>query len=270
MPARGTEAGAYVGRTPSSGAMATRFLTARWAHLLMASYAVPADVLQPLVPAGTRLDLWRGQALASVVGFRFLGTRVLGVPVPFHRDFEEVNLRFYVVREVDGDVRRGVVFVRENVPRTAIAAVARALYNEPYVALPMGHDVRERGVPPLVAYRWKRNGRWESLSAVLAGDPARPADGSQAAFITGHYWGYTAQRDGSTIEYRVEHVPWRVWEATDLRLDADVAGLYGAAFAPALAAAPVSVLVAEGSPVSVRLGARIRRGGPRAPAAGPA
>ncbi len=237
--------------------MAPRFLTARWAHLVMASYDVDPDVLRPLVPAGTELDLWHGRALASVVGFRFLDTRVLGVPVPFHRDFEEVNLRFYVARCVGAEVRRGVVFVREIVPRRAVALVANALYSEHFVALPMAHDVRPTGVPPTVTYRWRVGGRWCSLSATLAGDAARPAAGSEAAFVTEHDWGYTAQRDGSTLEYAVEHPPWRVWDTAAASLDADIAALYGPAFAPALGAPPASCLVAEGSAVVVRRGVRI-------------
>ena len=38
----------------------------------------------------------------SVVGFMFADTRIRGIAIPFHRTFEEVNLRFYVKRSVDG------------------------------------------------------------------------------------------------------------------------------------------------------------------------
>jgi uncharacterized protein YqjF (DUF2071 family) len=74
---------------------ASPFLTARWIHLTMANYEVDRSLLQGLVPKGTELDLWSGRCFVSVVGFQFLDTRVLGFSVPFHRDFEEVNLRFY-------------------------------------------------------------------------------------------------------------------------------------------------------------------------------
>src|ERR1019366_2269892 len=117
------------------------FLPAAWHNLAMINYEVEAAVLQPYVPAWTTLDSWQGQYFASLVGFQFLNTKVLGLPIPFHRNFEEVNLRFYVRREVGGEVRRGVVFIRELVPRQAIALVARAIYNEPYLALPMRHTV---------------------------------------------------------------------------------------------------------------------------------
>src|SRR5258706_244286 len=122
-------------------AKAATFLTATWCDLAMLNFAVDPAVLAPLVPAGTELDVWNGSAFATVVGFRLLDTRVLRVAVPGHRDFDEVNLRFYVRRNANGDWRHGVVFVKEIVPRRAVAWMARAIYNENYVAMPMRHEV---------------------------------------------------------------------------------------------------------------------------------
>ena len=154
------------------------FLSAEWRHLVMLNYEVPPAVLRPLVPAGTALDLWEGRALVSVVGFRFLRTRVLGVPVPFHRDFDEVNLRFYV-RHVapSGEARRGVTFVRELVPRAAIALVARLAYNEPYRAVPMRSDAPNgpTEAPGRVSYGWRTAAGWQAVAATAAGRPARAA-----------------------------------------------------------------------------------------------
>jgi len=249
-------AGPDVSGAPASLPQATRrpFLTAEWRYLLMLNYEVAPDVLLPLVPAGTALDLWAGRALVSVVGFRFLRTRVLGAPVPCHRDFDEVNLRFYIRREMpDGEVRRGVAFARELVPRAAIAIVARRAYNEPYRAVPMRSTTPTSPTAPpgRVAYEWLTRSRWQHVSGTAFGDPAVPPPGSEAAFITEHYWGYTRQRDGGTVEYEVRHPPWRVWAVESPELVADVHGLYGAAFAEALAAPPASALLAEGSPVVV-------------------
>jgi uncharacterized protein YqjF (DUF2071 family) len=224
----------------------------------MLNYEVPVSLLQELVPRGTVLDLWQGRALVSVVGFRFLRTRLLGFPIPFHRNFDEVNLRFYVRRELpDGEVRRGVVFIRELVPRRIIAWVARVAYNEPYDALPMRSETPDvpTEAPHTLRYAWRRRTSagptWDSLQARAVGQASLPATGSEALFITEHYWGYTRQRGGGTVEYEVQHPPWRVWEAETPELRADVASLYGPRFAEALAAAPRSAFVAEGSPVSV-------------------
>ena len=227
------------------------FLTARWLDLLLLNFAVDPRLLAPLVPAGTELDLWNGEAVVSVVGFRFVDTRLLGVPLPTHRDFEEVNLRFYVRRRVPDGVRRAVVFVRELVPRRAIAWVARAWYNEPYRALPMRHSVTARDGVRTVRYEWREGSVWTGLAAHTSGAPSAHVPGSEAEFITEHFWGYTRQRDGGTVEYEVAHPPWRVWQAEDAILSGDIATTYGSAFAPSLAASPRSAFVAEGSGITV-------------------
>jgi len=223
----------------------------------MLNYEVEPDVLAPFVPAGTELDAWEGRALVSVVGFLFLGTRVMGVGIPFHRDFEELNLRFYVRRLVAGELRRGVVFVKEIVPRLAIAATARLLYGENYVALPMSHrlgsPLPDGATPGRVEYAWGQ--RRESSVVLSPGSPYAPlVPGSEAEFVTEHYWGYARQRGGATVEYRVEHPPWRVARADSARLDCDVAALYGERFREGLSAAPVSSFLADGSEVAVHHG----------------
>lgn len=233
-----------------------RFLTATWRALAMLNYEVDPALLAARVPAGTELDAWRGRTFVSVVGFRFLRTRVLGVPVPLHRDFDEVNLRFYVRRDAPDGVRRGVVFVKEIVPRRAIAWVARAAFRESYVALPMRHEV---ALPPAngagrgrAAYAWRLGATWSRLSVEFEGAPAACAAGSEQEFITEHYWGYVRRPHGATLEYRVEHPPWRAWRAVAASLDCDAAASYGPELAPVLASAPSSAFVAEGSPVVVR------------------
>ena len=213
----------------------------------MLNYEVDPGLLSPHVPAGTALDLWDGRSLVSVVGFRFLRTSVMRVPVPFHRDFDEVNLRFYVRRQEAGEIRRGVVFIRELVPRRAIATIARWVYNEPYVATAMRSHITDGNARPRVRYTWRLNGAWHGVEAEAVAEPSVPAQGSELQFITEHYWGYTRQRDGSTVEYEVAHPPWKVWPARGtLALD-DVARR----LVPGLDAQPRSALIADGSPVTV-------------------
>ena len=235
---------------------AGRFLTARWHHLAMLNYEVDPSLLASRVPAGTELDTFGGRTFVSRVGFRFLETRVLGVPIPGHRNFDEVNLRFYVRRHAPDGIRRGVVFVKEIVPRRAIAAVARVLYGENYVALPMRSRDEPDGEGRLVEYAWKTGALWNRLSLRTAGAPFLADEASEECFITEHYWGYARQRGGGTVEYRVEHPRWRVWRAREAAFDCDVAGLYGEEFAAPLAAAPTSAFLAEGSEVVVRRGVR--------------
>jgi uncharacterized protein YqjF (DUF2071 family) len=235
------------------------FLQAEWRDLVMLNYEIPAHVLASLVPAGVEMDRWRGTLYVSVVGFLFRDTRVLGVAIPWHRTFEEVNLRFYVRREVGGEVRRGVVFVRELVPRRAIAIVARLLYNEPYRALAMQHRIESDRADAVVReYRWRARSGWSSVSARTTGAARALRDGSEEEFITEHYWGYTRQRDGGTVEYRVQHPRWNVWSATDAHLYGNLHEVYGPEFAQALSGPPRSAFVADGSPVAVFAPRRIR------------
>lgn len=234
------------------------FLTAEWRHLVMANYVVDPDILRPRVPAGTELDAWNGTTYVSLVGFRFLRTKLKGVPIPLHRDFEEINLRFYVRRRDGTGWKRGVVFIKEIVPRPAIALVARLVYNEPYVTMPTRHAISSTEATR-VRYAWRHRGTWHHLAACAPSAPALPATDSEAHFITEHYWGYTAQRDGGTVEYEVQHPPWAVWTATDWSIDVDVTDLYGAAFASAMGGAPASVFIAEGSPVRVAHGRKLPR-----------
>jgi len=237
------------------------FLTAEWRYLVMLNYEIPLAVLEPLVPRHTVLDLFEGRALASIVGFRFLDTRLLGIPVPFHRDFDEVNLRFYVKRPMpDGSARRGAVFVRELVPRAAIAYTARLCYNEPYTAVPMHSRVPPTRMtsPGRLMYGWFGNAQHQQVSATAVGEPQPLVRGSESEFIAEHYWGYTRQRNGSTVEYQVAHPSWRVWEAESPSFEADVRGLYGDAFVQPLSVPPRSMFVAEGSRVAVYRPTRLR------------
>jgi len=225
----------------------------------MLNYEVEPRLLEPLLPSGVELDRWDDRVYVSVVGFLFSETRVLGVSVPWHRTFPEVNLRFYVRRHVAGEVRRGVVFIRELVPRRAIATVARIMYNEPYVAIPMRHDIqRHKNGWIDREYAWLNRTEWTQIQARTRGDPRPSEPGSKEEFITEHYWGYTRQRDGGTIEYRVEHPRWNVWRTRDASLTGSVALVYGADFADALKFPPRSAFVADGSHVTVLAPTRIR------------
>jgi uncharacterized protein len=227
------------------------FLTANWRYLAMLNYVVDPRLIAPLVPLGTEIDFDNGETFLSVVGFLFFDTRLLGLPIPLHRDFEEVNLRFYVRKKSADTWRRGVVFVRELVPRRAIALIARAFYGENYVAVPMKHEIEDLDGNLKVEYSWRRGRKWESLKMNAAGEPQPIPMGSHAEFITEHYWGYTALRSGCS-EYRVEHPRWKIWNAIRFEFDADVAALYGEQFAEALNQPPRSAFIADGSPIIVQ------------------
>ena len=233
------------------------FLTAEWRNIAVLTYAVDTSVLERHLPKGLRLDLWKGQALVSLVGFQFLDTRVLDLRVPFWASFPEVNLRFYVCRETAEGERRGVVFIKEIVPYYAVAATARGLYNENYFHLPMSCEVTEG---PRAEYRWQFGGRENRLAVTAGGLPRIPDDESLDAFIVEHYWGYSRSRSGEAIEYEVGRKPWRTYPIANFEMDVDVAGMYGPEMAEAMRGTPLSVVLAEGSKISVSVGRRVDLG----------
>ncbi len=234
------------------------FLTTKWQYLAMLNYEIEPAVLISLVPQGTELDSFGGKIFVSIVAFLFLDTRVGGIPIPFHRNFEEVNLRFYVRRKADDGWRRGVVFIKELVPKKAIAFVARKIYNENYIALPMSHRIEKVGEDvQSVSYAWRFKNHKNILKLVVQGLAQPLVDGSIQEFITEHYWGYAKQRDGSTMEYRVEHPRWRVWVGQAAELDCQVADLYGERFGQFLSRPPASAFLADGSEVKVYKGIRL-------------
>ena len=237
--------------------MNTPFLTAQWRSLAMLNYEIDPAILKPFVPRGTELDQWNGKTFVSVIGFLFLDTRVLGLPIPFHTNFEEVNLRFYVRRKSEGGWRRGVTFLREIAPRRAVALIANSLYNERYLALPMRHRVDLESQNGSAEYSWRFRKRWNHLRVETAGGWKEIEAGSPEEFITEHYWGYAAQRDGGCMEYRVEHPRWRVMQTTKAEFDCDVAATYGAEYSAPLSLSPASAFVAEGSEITIYRGVRI-------------
>ncbi len=119
----------------------SQFLTAKWLNLAIINYEIDPIKLSSYVPTGTQIDQWNGKTYISLVGFNFIDTKLKGIPVPFHRNFEEVNLRFYVRRKENKTWKRGVVFIKEIVPKAAIAFVARLFYNENYIALDMTNEI---------------------------------------------------------------------------------------------------------------------------------
>jgi uncharacterized protein YqjF (DUF2071 family) len=234
------------------------FLTAEWRKLIMAQYAIDPAILTPYLPGGVELDLYQNTCYVSLVGFLFDRVRLKGIPIPFHTRFEEVNLRFYVRRtEPDGTRKRGVVFMREFVPRAAITLLANALYEEPYTTLPTRYSLTTTPQSLDVQYSWKHRGTWQSLAVAASPTPQPIAAGSEEEFLTEHYWGYTKRRDGSTSEYEVRHPRWQIYPIQQATIVANFAELYGPNFAALNTQQPSSVLLAEGSAVSVHSGTRL-------------
>jgi len=234
-----------------------KFLEAEWQNLAMANYEIDPNLLNKLIPRGTELDFWNGRCYVSLVAFMFVNTRVMGFKIPFHINFEEVNLRFYVRYKHEKEWRRGVVFVKEIVPKPMISFVANTLYGEHYYTLPMSHNISS-GLDKLsVEYFWKFRGAWNHFK-VLANPEEKPIlAGTEEEFITEHYWGYTKLSDNKTSQYEVEHPRWNHYTVENYDIKCNAAALYGETFSECLNQKPLSVILAKGSEVSVRKAGKI-------------
>jgi uncharacterized protein YqjF (DUF2071 family) len=192
----------------------------------------------------------------SLIGFLFKDTKIMGFKVPFHINFEEVNLRFYVRYNDDGQWKRGVVFIKEIVPKAALTIVANTIYNEKYETMPMSHLWSILNDELSVEYKWKKE-RWNSLKVIAEKNSSLIKKNSEEEFITEHYWGYTKISAEKTSEYGVEHPRWEVYKAKEYEIDVDFKDIYGEDFHFLQNEKPKSVFLAEGSAIKVKNGRKI-------------
>ncbi|RFS14720.1 DUF2071 domain-containing protein [Emticicia sp. C21] len=234
------------------------FLDAQWRKLLMANYEVSPETLQKYLPYRTELDLWNNRCYVSLVGFLFVETKVLGIKFPFHTNFEEVNLRFYVRYNDNGTWKRGVVFIKEIVPKFMITLVANTVYNENYATHACKHEITESNSELFVKYSLKSKSGWNHLQATANNQSHAILPDSEEEFITEHYWGYARYSEKKTNEYEVTHPRWNVYPVKDYQIQCNFSELYGPDFAFLKDTKPTSVLLAEGSEISVLKGKTIK------------
>ena len=228
-----------------------KFLNARWQNLIMANYEINPRVLLPYLPKGVELDYFHGKTFVSLVGFLFKDSSIFNFPIPYIGTFEEVNLRFYVVRKVGSEVRRGVVFINETVPNKIVAWVANKLYREHYIAIPTKHKWTDLTDKKEIEYQWKVKSRWNNIKVVASTTKQKIVAGSMEEFIFEHYYGYTKVNSNHSIEYRINHPSWEINPIQEYSIDCDFAAFYGTDFDMLNNKEPQSIMLAEGSEISV-------------------
>jgi uncharacterized protein len=226
-------------------------MTTAWKDLLVASYEVPGEALQPYLPEGVELDSWNGKHYMSLVALHSKDMKGLGVRVPGGKNFEQVNLRFYVKRDTPEGEKKGVVFIKQVMPSPTVALASQYLVNERIDTASMEHEVPEDSASGEVSYHWNVAGRSSEMSARRVGQAKPLLEGSQEEFLLENYAGYATQSDGQTVEYKVEHPPWNTWQTVDSVIDVDAEGLYGKDLAKYLSGPPSSVVLVDGSSTAV-------------------
>lgn len=222
----------------------------------MVNYTIDPQLLKTWLPRGTELDIFDQHCYISLVAFRFWNTRLKGIAIPFHRNFEEINLRFYVKRRENNSWKRGVVFIKEIVPKPALSLVANTFYQERYVTMRTQSSIVHQNKTIQAIYKWGKK-PLNQITLLAEDTPLPIRDESEEAFITEHYWGFSKSAKEVTNEYKVEHPKWLVYPVQSFAVDCDFKGLYGETFAHLAQQQPRSVLLAQGSPVIVYAGKKL-------------
>jgi uncharacterized protein len=227
------------------------FLKAKWENIIMANYAMEPAILIPYLPKGVELDLYNGKAYVSLVGFMFKETKLFNIPIPRLGTFEEINLRFYVVRKEMNEIKRGVVFVNETIPYKAVAWMANKLYKEHYTAIPTRHLWKIENEIKTIKYEWKIDNEWNNIEVQALTKSDTMTNDSFEAFIFEHYYGYTKINDNATEEYKIKHPSWKINKVMNIKIDCNFNKMYGEAFEYLGKVEPESVFIAEGSAIEV-------------------
>lgn len=222
------------------------FLQAKWENLCLFTYSVPPEILSPYVPAGLEADTLNGRAFVSLVAFDFHDTKVKGIKFPFHVNFPEINLRFYVKNKV----RRGVVFICELVPRYFIALFANMLYNENYKTIKMKSNVVSNDEMTVI-HNLSIDGHNYSMNIKADNKPYTPSEETPEHFFKEHEWGFGKSKSGDTLVYRVEHPEWEIFPVKSYELDFNFGLVYGNKWSFLNKEKPVNIMLARGSEIKV-------------------
>jgi len=238
------------------------FLSGHFDHIVLFNYAVAPEFLAPYLPAHTELDLHDCRYFCSLVGVRCLDLHTHGMPLWPFRNYAQVNLRFYVCRQIDAPHwRHGVVFIKQLIPHRLVAWTARRLFNERTETQRVTALVEATAEgTEQVEYRWPFQGEHCRLKTSFRPQPPCAAPEQQRLFFVERHWGYAAQRDGSTLEYRFDHPPWQVYRPLDMTSSVSVGDFFGPPFTELFRSPPDSILACRGSAVSLARGHRLYDG----------
>lgn len=187
-------------------------LTMQWLDLLFLHWPVPAQALQPLLPAGLDIDTFDGSAWLGVVPFRMARTRLRWLPpLPKTAAFPELNVRTYV----RAGERQGVWFFSLDAASRVVVAAARAGFRLPYFWADM--QVERRG--QLQVYSSQRRDRRAPPATFSArwcygGASYQALPGTLQHFLVERYCLFAAGKDGRPRCGEIAHPPWRLMPAS--------------------------------------------------------
>jgi uncharacterized protein len=227
------------------------FLKANWENIIMANYEIDPKILIPFLPKGLELDLFNGKCYISLVGFMFKNTKLFNITIPYFGTFEEINLRFYVIRKEGNTIKRGVVFINETIPYPIVAWMANKLYKEHYTVVQTKHEIIKENNSQKIKFEWLLDKKWNNIYVEASNTSSKMQNESLEQFIYEHYYGYTKVSESKTEEYKLQHPSWKTNAVVNYKIDCDFEAMYGKSFSILNQTNPDAVFIAEGSSVAV-------------------
>ncbi len=240
--------------TSSPGQFVTKtkpLLKAQFTDLVAINFPVEERILQPFVPKGLELDYYNGETYVSLIAMMLKRIKIWGLPFSLVPASPELSLRFYVRRDVRGQLEKGACLIKDYVAGSTAAWFLESQFKTEFARMKI--KCRSSGfsadTTPEVEYRWQVDDNWNNLR-VRARSRIDSAADNKVGFILehNHYFGTYA---GATVAYRVERPQWEVWDAAQANFTCDVSQLFGKKFVKSLSKRPASVFVTGGSLVTV-------------------
>lgn len=221
------------------------FMTGNWENLIMSTYQVNSDLLKPYLPKDTEIDLYKGKALVSIVAFTFSEVCFFGIKIPCHQKFGQINFRFYVKSKIDD--KKGVVFIKEFAPKPLIALTAKLFYNEPYKYKKINYGIFKSNKTIKITYQYKSI----KLTAHSSINTIKQKQNTLEHFVVDRYIAFIKNRKGKTLQYKINHKPWRLMKSANISVNNDILDMMPSKFKNAK---HVSSFFVDGSNVTVEKG----------------
>lgn len=195
------------------------FMTGNWKDLVVSTFEIDKETLEPYLPKDTEIDFFKGKALMSMVAFTFSNVRFFGIKVPFHQRFGQINFRFYVKSKIDGT--KGVVFIKEFAPKPLIATIANIFYNEPYFYKKIVLTKTTNTNNSLINYTYKNL----KIEAIAKHQTNKLKQNSIEHFVVDRYIAFIKSHDKKTIQYKINHRPWDLYKSKSITINENALSL---------------------------------------------
>ena len=221
-----------------------------WGKLLFMHWAVPADLLRPLIPEPLAVDTYDGLAWIGVTPFAMWGVRpAFTPPLPLLSESHELNVRTYV--HLDGVP--GIWFFSLDADNAVATLGARMVFHLPYFRARMSLE-RSDGAIRFVSRRVHRRAAPAEFEADWTVGERLPScePSSLEFFLIERYCLYSA-RAGRLYRVRIFHRPWPLHAA---RLSSFRSTMLEAQGLPSPRGEPL--LHQQGEPLRVRIWPKTR------------